>query len=115
MRNLNYIDIFATNDVRRLKERLISWAEANPNGVLLFDMKNIQKIHRRMTQQCVVGYQFGNGLCIEDIRFSWHRLPGDKCILRSIIRKTSKATEKELYRDLASWEECTLWYEFRLE
>lgn len=115
MKNLNYNDIFATNDVRELKERLLSWAEANPNGILLFDTTFITKIHRRMTQQGVVGYQFGNGLCIEDIKFTWHRLPGDKGILRSIIRKTSKTTEEELYKDLSSWEECTLWYEFRLE
>lgn len=115
MKNLNYIDIFATNDVRRLKERLISWAKDNPNGILLFDIENIQKIHRRMSQQSVVGHGFGNGLCIEDIKFTWHRLPGDKGILRSIIRKTSKTTEEELYKDLSSWEECTLWYEFRLE
>ena len=113
MRDLNWNDIFVTKDVRKLKERLLNWAKDNPKGVLLFNTTIVSKIHHRMTQQKVSGYQFGNGLKIEDIKITWHKLPGNKGILESITRENT--TKEVLYKEPASWEECTLWYEFRLD
>lgn len=113
MRNLNWNDIFATKDVRQLKERLLNWAKNNPEGVLLFNTTIVSKIHHRMTEQKVSGYRFGNGLKIEDIKITWHKLPGNKGVLESITRESS--AKEVLYKEPDSWEKCTLWYEFRLD
>ena len=108
MNNINWYDKLATQDVNKVKEHLLEWTKTNPNGILLFNTITMSNIHKRMQEQNITGYITRNSLFLDNMAIVWDKLPGNKGILRSIF-----LDDETIYTQPTSWEECSLWYEFK--
>lgn len=112
MNYINFYDKLATKDVRELKKGLIWWAENVKNGILLFDTTAMEKIYQRMQEQKVCG-NFHKDECelwIEDLAIDWKNIGGTKGVLEKIYWR---GTCRFIYVAPLSWENASLWYEFK--
>ena len=107
MHNINWYDKFEKEDVREVKEELVTWALLNPNAVLLFDIKTMYKLYNKAIDQKINPILLsGNRLEIDNIIIEWYQLEGSKCILK---RLTSTSKRNLIYNEPATWEKTEIW------
>lgn len=115
MNHILFCDIFSNEDIRKVEKHFREWISTNEmKGILLFDVSIMNQLYKRAVEQKVHTFLDTNGSSrkfgLGDLRIVWYELSGTKAILKTV---NSISTGKVLYSEPSSWNEATVWYQFK--